>query len=127
MADQAPVDWTTYIITTLITALGSVVGAIVFLAKIIENRYVEEIKALKLLFINSEISHNAEMLVQKAEILEGKADAAKCQKEREELAIRVARLESVSDNLKKLARSSEMKSIDRADLIKARLEELESK
>lgn len=47
MSDQTPPDWTNWIIGTIMTALGSAVGAVVALAKMIETKYVTEIKLLR--------------------------------------------------------------------------------
>lgn len=85
-----------YIITTLVTAIGSAIGTILFLAKIIESKYVSEIKEIKAMYEATEISHKEEMTEQKKEISVLKIEAALCQKNREELAIRVARLEAKS-------------------------------
>ena len=126
MTDQHS-DWTAYIITTLVTAVGSMIGAIVFLAKLIETKYVTEIKELKALFINLEITRKSELANQETKIEEQKIITTKCQEDREALAIRIARLESESNYLKQTAQSNEINSMKRTDLIKTRLEELENK
>lgn len=126
MTDQHS-DWTAYIITTLVTAVGSMIGAIVFLAKLIETKYVTEIKELKVLFINLEITRKSELANQETKIEEQKIITTKCQEDREALAIRIARLESESNYLKQTAQSNEINSMKRTDLIKTRLEELENK
>lgn len=126
MTDQHS-DWTAYIITTLVTAVGSMIGAIVFLAKLIETKYVTEIKELKGLFINLEITRKSELDNQETKIEEQKIITTKCQEDREALAIRVARLESESNYLKQTAQSNEINSMKQTDLIKTRLEELENK
>ena len=88
MAEPAA-DWTTYIITTLVTAVGSMIAAIIALAKVIETKYVTEIKELKVHYAASEIKTELEI----SQIREA---SDKCEKDREELAIRLARLETKS-------------------------------
>ena len=126
MTDQHS-DWTVYIITTLVTAVGSMVTAILFLAKLIETKYVTEIKELKALFINLEIKYDKKLNSQENDLTQQRIETEECLKDRQELAIKVARLESTSNNLQKLARSSELKSMNRADLIKEQIKELEEK
>lgn len=115
-----PSDWTTYIITTLVTVVGSMITAILFLAKLIESKYVTEIKDLKLCLTNLEIKYDKKLDSQELATEE-------CVKDRQDLAVKVARLESTSNNLQRLAESSEMKSMNRADLIKEQIKELEEK
>ena len=43
MSDTS-VDWTNWIITTVMAALGTMVGTVVFLAKLIESKYTQEVK-----------------------------------------------------------------------------------
>lgn len=126
MTDQHS-DWTAYIITTLVTAVGSMIGAIVFLAKLIETKYVIEIKELKALFVNLEIKYDKKLNSQENDLTQQRIETEECLKDRQELAIKVAKLESTSNNLQKLARSSELKSMNRADLIKEQIKELEEK
>lgn len=122
-----PSDWTTYIITTLITVVGSMITAILFLAKLIESKYVTDIKDLKLCLTNLEIKYDNKLELQETALTQQKLETEECLKDRQDLAVKVAKLESASEWLRKLAHTSEMKSMDRSDLIKARLDELEHK
>lgn len=126
MSDPAS-DWSTYIITTLITAVGSMVGAIIFLAKIIETKFVTEIRDLKKCLTDLEVKYDKKLKAQEEAFAEQKLETENCLKDRQELAVKVARLESTSDNLQRLARSSEMKSMNRSDLIREQIKELEEK
>lgn len=46
MPEQSP-DWTTWIITTIMAGLTTMLGTVVFLAKLIESKYVSEIRELR--------------------------------------------------------------------------------
>ena len=98
MTDEQ-LDWTNYIITTLVTAIGSAIGAILFLAKMIETKYVLEIKGIQAANEAAQTRHEKEMTEQKQEIQRQKIESALCQKNREELAIRIASLEANSRRL----------------------------
>lgn len=122
-----PSYWTTYIISTLATVVGSMITAILFLAKLIESKYVTEIKDLKMCLTNLETKYDKKLDEQEVKLADQKQETDNCQTERQELAVKVARLESESDNLRRLAQSSEMRSMGRADLLKEQIKGLESK
>ena len=44
---ETSTDWTAWVITTIGAAFSTMVGTVVFLAKLIESRYVTEITELK--------------------------------------------------------------------------------
>lgn len=109
-------DWTTYIITTLVTAVGSMIAAIITLTKIIESKYVKEIAELK--------AHSALLeLKTDTEINQLKGLYMESENRREDLAVKLARLEAKSDMLERKSVTCERKS----EQVKTRLDELESK
>ena len=115
MADPST-DWTTYIITTLITAVGSMIAAVIALAKIIETKYVREITELK--------AQSAVCATKTdVEILQLKKLYAESENKREDLAIKLARLETKSDILERKAFNTEIRS----EQVKTRLDDLEQK
>jgi len=69
-------DWTTWIITTIMAALTTMIGTVVFLAKLIESKYVIEIRELKM--------EMNEMIVKHED----------CLQKHHEAELRLARLES---------------------------------
>jgi len=73
-------DWINWIITTIMAALTTMVGTVIFLARLIESKYVTEIRELK--------EEMKDMAVKHIECLE-KHHAAE---------LRLARLESQVDN-----------------------------
>lgn len=84
MADS-PQDWTTWIVTTLLAAVTTMVGTVVFLAKLIESRYTTEIKELKSGLLDMAVKH------------------ADCLQKHHEAELRLARLETkVASNTKQL-------------------------
>lgn len=85
-------DWTTWIITSIMGALTTVIATVVFLAKLIETKYVQEIRELKDAF--SSFEKKAEV---KMEHLE--EESRICQQDRFKLAVRVAQLEATTKDL----------------------------
>ena len=69
-------DWTQWIITTIMAALTTMTGTVVFLARMIESKYVKEIRELKEEMNAMVISHED------------------CLQKHHEAEIRLARLES---------------------------------
>lgn len=96
------------------------IATVVFLTKLIESKYIQEIRELKTTFSTFETKAEVKMVQLEDE-------SRICQQDRFKLAVRVAQLESTSNNLERLTKSSEMKSMDRADLIKEQIKELEEK
>lgn len=86
MAD-IPNDWSTWIITTIMAALTTMIGTVVALARIIESKYQSEIKDLKADFVDYKSFAANERATMKVE-------TEKCLADRMQLAIRVAQLES---------------------------------
>ena len=85
MTDQ-PDNWTTWIISTTMAALSTMIGTVVFLARMIESKYTSEIRDLKSEFKDYKTyadNDRHELLIKSDE----------CQKDRYSLAIRVAQLE----------------------------------
>ena len=113
-------DWTNWIITSILGALSTMIATVVFLTKLIESKYIQEIRELKTTFSTFETKAEVKMVQLEDE-------SRICQQDRFKLAVRVAQLESTSNNLERLTKSSEMKSMDRADLIKEQIKELEEK
>lgn len=46
MTEQTPPDWTAWIVSTLLASVTAMVSTIVFLAKLIESKYLTEIRTL---------------------------------------------------------------------------------
>lgn len=84
--NEQPDNWTTWIISTIMAALSTMVATVVFLARMIESKYTTEIRDLKLELKEYKVyadNDRHELLVKSEE----------CQKDRYSLAIRVAQLE----------------------------------
>lgn len=86
MSEQTP-DWTTWIITTLLAGVTTMVGTIVFLAKLIESKYVREVSDLSKALIQTNLDHKAEI----QSIIEKHED---CLRKHHEAELRFVRLES---------------------------------
>jgi len=69
-------DWPTWIITTIMAALTTMIGTVVFLAKLIESKYVTEIRDLKTEMTDMSVKHED------------------CLQKHHEAELRLARLES---------------------------------
>ncbi len=80
-------DWTGWIITVLLTVLSTMVGTVVFLAKMIEGKYRAEIADLKneITLIKQQTRAAYDSLL---------AETIECRKSREELAVKNAALET---------------------------------
>lgn len=78
-----PDEWSSWIIGTLVTVISTAIATIVGLAKLIQSIYLSRINQLE---TNTQ-QH-------KVEIEQLKKESAECQKDRYNLAIRVASLEA---------------------------------
>lgn len=84
---DTPTDWTSWIITTVMAGLTTMIGTVVFLAKLIESKYVEEQKRG-----NAEIAHLSAKL--EAQV----AKHEECMQLHHEAEVRLARLEGQIQN-----------------------------
>lgn len=84
---DTPTDWTSWIITTAMAGLTTMIGTVVFLAKLIESKYVEEVKRG-----NTEIAHLSEKLDKQA------TAHAECMQLHHEAELRLAKLEGQIQN-----------------------------
>jgi hypothetical protein len=87
MSTTPPDDWTAWIITTIMAALSTMVGTVIFLAKLIESKYVSEIRDLKNDFKDYKIFADKERQ-------ELTVKHAQCMEDHYEAKIRLARLET---------------------------------
>ena len=80
---EATETWATWIISTIMAALSTMIATVVFLARMIESKYTTEIKELKeeLKSLKTESESQINKILIKCE---------ECQKDRQSLAIRVA-------------------------------------
>ena len=82
-------DWSSWIITTIMAALSTMVGTVVFLAKLIETKYLTEIRELKEEFKTYRAyadNHRHELEVRNE----------KCMEEHHQAEIRLAKLEAIT-------------------------------
>jgi hypothetical protein len=84
-------DWTTWIITTIMAALTTMIGTVVALTKYIQMRFVNEIAKLQADVIQNRIEFEEFKKVSHNEYRE-------CQEDRFKLAVRVAQLESKEEH-----------------------------
>jgi hypothetical protein len=83
-------DWSNWIITTLFAALSTMIGTVVALAKMIESKYVQEIRDLKNELTKFESRSSSEIATLKE-------DSRACQEDRFKLSARVAQLEAMQE------------------------------
>lgn len=80
-------DWSAWIITTLLAVVSTMVGTVIFLAKLIEGKYRAEIADLKNSFAT--LKNETAEAYNKLYI-----ETVKCREDREQLAVKAARLEA---------------------------------
>lgn len=83
---DTPADWTAWIITTVTAALGTMVTTVVFLAKLIESKYVQEVKR-----------GNDEIMAVSAKLEAQIIKHEECMQKHHEAELRLAKLEGRMD------------------------------
>lgn len=92
-------DWSNWIITTIMAALTTMIGTVVALARIIESKYVSEVKDLKSVITEQKEDLNSYRIFADNRAQEMILKHEECMKAHHKAEIRIAQLETISNNI----------------------------